>query len=100
MPPPLSKSNPCAQPWPPFAFRLDRGIGLDSQSSKAKARPAHSKEVPSYGKEGRMNPQVENLLTSSGFRLERHKKHRIWKHADGRVWTVPSTPSGKQALLN
>src|SRR5438034_8000085 len=48
----------------------------------------------------RMNPQVENLLTSSGFRLERHKKHRIWKHADGRVWTVPSTPSGKQALLN
>ena len=44
--------------------------------------------------------RITQLLTSNGFKLIRQRKHKIWKHTDGRAWTLPATPSDKRALLN
>src|SRR5258707_5502975 len=50
-----------------------------------------------------MTPQQQQLtqvLLRNGFQLARQKKHFVWRHPDGRVWTMPRTPSDKRALLN
>jgi predicted RNA binding protein YcfA (HicA-like mRNA interferase family) len=47
-----------------------------------------------------LREQVDSLLLAKGFKLARQRKHLVWRHPDGRVWTVPATPSDKRGLLN
>ena len=44
--------------------------------------------------------ELTQLLTDSGFKLARQRKHLVWKDPGGRTWTVPATPSDKQSLQN
>lgn len=40
------------------------------------------------------------LLKEHGFTLARTKKHKVWKHNDGRTWVMPSSPSDVYAWKN
>jgi hypothetical protein len=42
-----------------------------------------------------MKPDIDKLAKQHGFELERTKKHRVYKSADGRTLVTPSTPSDK-----
>lgn len=44
--------------------------------------------------------QVHDLLQSSGAKLVRQKKHKIWILPDRTSYTLPSTPSDKRGWLN
>jgi len=44
--------------------------------------------------------QVESLLTHHGFKLARQHKHKVWRHADGRVWIMGNTPSHRAMMNN
>lgn len=36
---------------------------------------------------------VASLLKTNGAKLVRTKKHKVWRFPDGRIFTMPSTPS-------
>ena len=44
--------------------------------------------------------QIADLLKSSGMALERHKKHLIYRHPDGRSFALSGTPSDFRAENN
>lgn len=48
----------------------------------------------------KMTEQITRLLTEHGFKLHRERKHRVFRHDDGRVWVMPKTPSDHHGLAN
>ncbi len=44
--------------------------------------------------------EVLELLHNYGYSLVRQRKHRIYKHATGRIWVCPNTPSDTRSWNN
>jgi predicted RNA binding protein YcfA (HicA-like mRNA interferase family) len=44
--------------------------------------------------------EVLELLHNYGYSLARQRKHRIYKHASGRIWVCPNTPSDSRSWNN
>lgn len=44
--------------------------------------------------------EVERLLKEHGAKLDRKRKHCVWKFPDGRIWVCAATPSDKRAMDN
>lgn len=44
--------------------------------------------------------EVERLLAENGFTLVRQRRHKIYKHPTGRIFTCPSTPSDYRGWKN
>lgn len=46
---------------------------------------------------GTVQARIDALLREAGMWLDRGKKHIVWKHPDGRSFTMSSTPSDENA---
>jgi len=46
---------------------------------------------------GTVQDRIDTLLRGAGMWLDRGKKHRVFKHPDGRSFTCSSTPSDEMA---
>jgi predicted RNA binding protein YcfA (HicA-like mRNA interferase family) len=38
--------------------------------------------------------KVRRLLKAKGYTFDRQSKHEIWRHADGRLVSLPHSPNG------
>jgi len=46
---------------------------------------------------GSVQDRIDTLLRGAGMYLDRGKKHQVYKHPDGRSFTMSSTPSDEMA---
>jgi predicted RNA binding protein YcfA (HicA-like mRNA interferase family) len=46
---------------------------------------------------GTIQNRIDTLLREAGMWLERGKKHQVYRHPDGRSFTMSSTPSDENA---
>lgn len=46
---------------------------------------------------GTIQDRIEELLRGAGMWLDRGRKHIVYKHPDGRSFTMSSTPSDENA---
>jgi hypothetical protein len=44
--------------------------------------------------------KIESLLKQHGAKLERTKKHKVWRFPDGRIWVVAGSPRSSQSFRN